>query len=315
MKDNWRKAKFGDVAQVVTGSTPSTQKPEYFGGNIPFVTPVELDNNSPIMTSKTTLTELGAEQVRVLPSETVLVCCIGSLGKIGIAGTRLVTNQQINSLIFDKTKVLPRYGYHYCRTLKHYLEQIAPSTTLPIINKSRFSALEIPLPPLPEQKRIAEILDKADALREKRRLALQKLDMLLQSVFLDMFGDPVKNPKGWDVVPVSSFVSNFQGGKSLLPESSENIECKFRVLKVSAVTELTYKPEQSKPVPLEYMPPQEHFVHPGDLLFSRANTSELVGAVSYVWQTPDNLLLPDKLWRFVWKEKDAVNPLFIVPAR
>ena len=99
MKENWRKARLGDVAQVVTGNTPSTSKPEYFGGEIPFVTPAELDKNLPITKSKTTLTALGAEQSRLLPSETVMVCCIGSLGKIGIAGTTLVTNQQINSLI------------------------------------------------------------------------------------------------------------------------------------------------------------------------------------------------------------------------
>lgn len=212
MKFNWRKAKFGDVAQVITGSTPSTQKSEYFGGEIPFVTPAELDSSLPITISKTTLTTLGAEQARILPSEAVMVCCIGSLGKVGIAGMSLVTNQQINSLIFDKTKVFPRYGFHYCRTLKHYLEHIAPSTTLPIINKSRFSAIEIPLPPLPEQKRIAEVLDKADALREKRRLALQKLGTLLQSVFLEMFGDPVKNPKGWKKEKIGNLMVIRRGG-------------------------------------------------------------------------------------------------------
>jgi len=64
------------------------------------------------------------------------------------------------------------------------------------------NAIQIPLPPLAEQKRIAEVLDKADALREKRRRGLQKLDTLLQSVFLEMFGDPVKNPKGWEKVRI-----------------------------------------------------------------------------------------------------------------
>jgi type I restriction enzyme S subunit len=74
---------------------------------------------------------------------------------------------------------------------------MAPATTVPIVSKSRFEALRIPLPPLPEQRRIAEILDKADALRAKRRAALAQLDTLTQSIFLDMFGDPATNPKGW----------------------------------------------------------------------------------------------------------------------
>ena len=64
-------------------------------------------------------------------------------------------------------------------------------------------------------------------------------------------------------------------------------------------------------MPDSYEPPGEHFVCPGDLLFSRANTTELVGAVAYVDSTPQNLLLPDKLWRFVWRQPAMVEPLFV----
>ena len=206
----WLKLPFSKVAEVVTGTTPQTKIAEYYGGTIPFVTPGDLNAFSYIKSTSSSLTQLGVSKARILPAESTMVCCIGSLGKVGFAGIELVTNQQINSLIFDKDKVYPRYGFHFCKTLKPLLEQIAPNTTLPIINKSRFSEIEIPLPPLPEQKRIAAILDKADALREHRRQAIAKLDELLQSVFIDMFGDPVTNPKGWsqsilgDIAEVSS---------------------------------------------------------------------------------------------------------------
>ena len=189
--------RFSDVARIVTGKTPATSNRLFFGGHIPFVTPGDLDGGSPIVVTKTQLTEEGAGEVNQLPEGSVLVSCIGSLGKIGIAGVNVCTNQQINALVFDTTLVEPRYGYHFCKTLKPYLEGIAPATTLPIINKSRFSEIEMPLPPLTEQRRIASILDKADALRTKRRETIVKLDQLLQSVFLEMFGDPVTNPKGW----------------------------------------------------------------------------------------------------------------------
>ena len=69
---------------------------------------------------------------------------------------------------------------------------------LPRLSPKQLAALQIPLPPLDQQKRIARILDAADALRAKRREALAQLDTLLQSTFLDMFGDPVTNPMGWD---------------------------------------------------------------------------------------------------------------------
>lgn len=104
---------------------------------------------------------------------------------------------------------------------------------LPRISPRVLEEFEIPLPPLDEQKRIAEVLDKADALRQKRRLALQKLDSLLQSVFIDMFGDPVTNPKGWNVENLGD-VSRLVSGNSL-PEGEEFIEQKdgLFLLKVS----------------------------------------------------------------------------------
>ena len=198
---SWPADLLGNVSEVVTGSTPSKKKPEYYGDIIPFITPSEL-NDSEISNPKVYLSNEGAEVARVLPVDSVLVCCIGSLGKVGYARKEMATNQQINSLIFDTNKVYPRFGYHYCKTLKPLLDHIGPSTTVAIVNKSRFSELSIPLPPLKEQKRIAAILDKADAIRRKRQQAIDLTDQLLRSVFLDMFGDPVMNPKGWDVVPV-----------------------------------------------------------------------------------------------------------------
>jgi type I restriction enzyme S subunit len=82
-------------------------------------------------------------------------------------------------------------------------------------------------------------------------------------------------------------------------------------LKVSAVTAMTYLPGESKPLPDTYEPPDEHFVRPGDLLFSRANTTDLVGVVALVDKTPKNVVLPDKLWRFVWRTPVLAEPTFV----
>ena len=172
--------------------------------------------------------------------------------------------------------------------------------------------LTVPLPPLKEQHRIAAILDQAETLRTQRRTALALLDSLTQSLFLDMFGDPVANDRGWPKVTVNDFVAGFESGKSLVADDEEDSASKYRVLKVSAVTSLEYKPEQSKAVPTDYAPPQSHIVRAGDLLFSRANTSELIGATAYVEETPDNLLLPDKLWRFVWHAPSKAAPLYVM---
>lgn len=197
---------------VQTGSTPSTSEVKYWGGSIPFVTPAELDQNHPITIAPRTLTDEGACQSRLLQEGAVMVCCIGSLGKIGIAGRSVVTNQQINSIEFDQQKIWPKFGYYACQRLKPKLLSMAPSTTIPIINKSRFEQLEIPVPPLPEQRRIASILDQANTLRAKRRAALAQLDDLYQSIFIEMFGDPATNPKKWPLKTLKELGKVSTGG-------------------------------------------------------------------------------------------------------
>jgi type I restriction enzyme S subunit len=147
-----------------------------------------------------------------VPKDSVLVCCIGSLGKVGITGREVAFNQQINALVFNEKLVCPRYGYHYCRTLKPLLSHMAPSTTVAIVNKSRFQSLEIPFPPLEEQRRIAAILDKADGVRRKRKEAIRLTEELLKSTFLEMFGDPVTNPKGWEICELQNVCNRVTDG-------------------------------------------------------------------------------------------------------
>jgi type I restriction enzyme S subunit len=200
---------------------------------------------------------------------------------------------------------------YLCRVLENYdVKPFVTGTTRGKLTKAGASEIAIPLPPLAEQRRIAEVLDRAEALRAKRRAALAELDALTQSLFLDLFGDPVTNPK-WPEVMVSDFVAGFESGKSIVADDEDDTTSPYRVLKVSAVTSLEFRPEQSKAMPPDYSPPPSHFVRAGDLLFSRANTAELIGATAYVASTPPNLLLPDKLWRFVWHKTPKADPHFV----
>jgi type I restriction enzyme S subunit len=171
--------------------------------------------------------------------------------------------------------------------------------------------LTVPLPRLAEQRRLADILDGADRLRDMRRKALANLDMLLQAMFLNHFGDPEINPKHWPVELVGSYVAAFQGGKSFASDGSTGVAAQYRILRISAVTGMTFRPQESKPAPDYYIPPTDHVVRQGDLLISRANTSELVGAIAYVESSASNLLLPDKIWRFVWRTPCRAEPMFI----
>jgi len=186
---SWPLVQLKDIGNIVTGSTPSKSKPEYFGSDIPFISPSELGKSIYVDKAKQSLTEAGGKVSRLLPKNTVMVCCIGSLGKAAITATQVATNQQINSIIVDETIADPLFVYFYCLTLKPLLEAMAPATTVAIINKTRFSELKMPLPPLSVQKKIAMALEKADTLRGQCHQMEQELNTLAQSVFLDMFGD------------------------------------------------------------------------------------------------------------------------------
>jgi type I restriction enzyme S subunit len=172
------------------------------------------------------------------------------------------------------------------------------------VSRDDLLALDIPELPLDEQRRIAAILDHADTLRAKRRQALAHLDSLPQAIFHRMFGDP---DDATAAVPFGD-IATLSGGRNLVADDS-SADSAYRVLKISAVTTGQFRPEESKPLPSDYTPPTTHLVRQGDLLMSRANTAELVGAVAYVHSTPDSLALPDKVWRFAWRDPHS-SPLF-----
>lgn len=198
----WPQQSICSLGKISTGYTPKTSEQKFWDGEIPFITPSELNESVPIISAPRSLSEAGAREARLLQEGTVMVCCIGSLGKVGIAGRTVSTNQQINSIEFDTRLVYPKFGYYACRLLKPKLETMAPATTLAIVSKSKFESLKIPVPPLSAQHRIADILDRAEALRAKRRMAIAQLDTLIQSIFIEMFGDPATNPKGWKRVSI-----------------------------------------------------------------------------------------------------------------
>ncbi len=194
----WDIQRLSDLGEIVTGNTPSKKQSHYFGGDVPWVKPGDLDKFEDIVKTEEYLSDEGAKHARILPSHSVLVSCIGNLGKVGVAGRPLATNQQINAIVFSE-KIFPRYGYYACRRLQRIMEHHAPATTLPIITKTRFSELKIPVPPLSVQQKIASVLSTAESALEKRRQTLRLADDFLKSAFLEMFGEPSKNPRNWHI--------------------------------------------------------------------------------------------------------------------
>ncbi|MFG0607563.1 restriction endonuclease subunit S [Vibrio mimicus] len=194
----------------------------------------------------------------------------------------------------------------------HQIGGMSSGATLPGVNASKLSELEIPLPPLDEQKRIAAILDKADAIRQKRKQAISLADEFLRSVFLDMFGDPVTNPKGWSRKEIKEGVSRITSGWSAKGDSRPCGQGEVGVLKISAVTSGEFKPKENKFVEKHIIPEGKNLIFPkkGDLLFSRANTRELVAATCIVPKDCDDVFLPDKLWNIELSSEELMPEYF-----
>ncbi len=190
LPDGWTQCRLGDVGKIITGNTPPKSDPSNYGGNIPWVKPPDLNSDEPITKTKEYLSEKGAKLARIIPKNSVMVACIGNLGKIGIAGCELATNQQINSIIFYDF-VLPKYGFYYCHTIKNYLHAMASSTVLKIINKSRFSKIPFVLCPLPEQRlivhRIETLLDKVKKSKENLDKVLKNMKKFREAVLKKAF--------------------------------------------------------------------------------------------------------------------------------
>ncbi|MCB0263258.1 MAG: restriction endonuclease subunit S [Calditrichaeota bacterium] len=201
------------------------------------------------------------------------------------------------------------YVGRYLQSKFDFIRSNCSGATIPHVRRDILEELQIPLPPINEQKRIATILDKADAIRQKRRESLRLADEFLRATFLDMFGDPVTNPKGWEKVFLRDAILDIISGWSIKGESRKKRRGELGILKVSAVTSGYFKPQEHKTI--SEPPTGRNLIHPekDDLLFSRANTRELVAATCIVNQNYPDLLLPDKLWKLIFNE-DLIDPYF-----
>jgi type I restriction enzyme S subunit len=180
----WQWVTLQDVADVVTGNTPSTSNAENYGGLIPFFKPPQLNDMS-VSEAPETLSNKGIEKARLLPPKSVLVSCIGILGKTAITKITSATNQQINAIVFESL-VQPEYGFYYTQTLSTWLKEHSSATTVAIINKGKFEAAPFPLPPFSEQTRIVakleELLSDLDAGVAELKSAQKKLAQYRQSL-------------------------------------------------------------------------------------------------------------------------------------
>jgi len=240
-----------------------------------------------------------------------------------IAAVVMVKEEYPNLLLSDKTLRLvpnkavacPNYLLHVLRTplVRGHFERHATGTSgsMRNISQENIGATKIPLPPLPEQRRIAGILDKADAIRRKRGEGIRLTEELLRSTFLEMFGDPVANERGWLREPLSELLDHIDSGWSPKCHDRRAESDEWAVLKLGAVTYCKYQPEENKALPDSEEAQPDLEVKAGDLLMTRKNTYDLVAASAFVFETPPRMMLPDLIFRLRINEKAPVRAEYL----
>lgn len=220
----WPRARLGDCAEIISGATPKTSIGEFWDGDVYWATPKDLSDldGHVIASTPRTITAAGLRScgASVLPSGSVLFSSRAPIGLVAVNTVPMATNQGFKSFIPRSDLLDSGYLAHWLRTNRKLLESLGNGATFKEVSKAVVSRVEIPLPPVPEQRRIAEVLDRADELRTKRREALGLLRDLTQSIFLEMFGDPdVSRP---DLVPLETLCSRITDGTHQSPKWAEN---------------------------------------------------------------------------------------------
>ncbi|MBI0181896.1 restriction endonuclease subunit S [Snodgrassella sp. W8158] len=188
---SWIQIRIGDTGFCVTGNTPSTKDSSNYGGGIPYIKPPQL-NNKIVSVGDESLSEKGAKLARILPKNSVLISCIGNLGKTALNTVPVAFNQQINAII-PNNAILSKFLFYQAQSteFRHQLEEKATATTISIVNKSNFEKILVNIAPLNEQKRIVakieELFSELDNGIAALKTAREQLKVYRQSVLKHAF--------------------------------------------------------------------------------------------------------------------------------
>lgn len=260
----WREFKIKDIGTVITGTTPSSKIPEYFGTDIPFVTPTDFKYYFKYCDrTDRFLSKIGADKYknRLLPPQSVLVTCIGSdMGKVAISKEVVITNQQINSIIVS-SEFSSDFVYYSLIAIYDTLRTYGQSgTAVPIVNKTDFENITLLIPPLPEQKAIAEVLssldDKIDLLTRQNKT----LEDLGQAFFRKWFVEDAS--EDWEEKGLDE-IADFLNGLPLQKYPYKS----GKPMNVIKIKELNSGYSENTDICSSDVP-EKYIVHPGDVIFS-----------------------------------------------
>ena len=266
------KYKLGEICEIVSGSTPKTGIAEYWDGNLKWITPAEIDDESYIITdSARKLTELGVKKTGLssFPSGTVILSSRAPIGKVAIAGCEMYCNQGFKNLICSD-RINNRYLYWFLKGNTAYLNSLGRGATFKEISKKIVSDIEINVPEISQQLAAVDALERVSEIIRLRKNQLQKSDELVKARFVELFGDPISNPHGFDKVDLSELADIKIGPFGSLLHKGDYIEGGYALLNPSHIIDGKIAPDSELTVSREkYEELSAYHLKAGDVVMGR----------------------------------------------
>ncbi|HQO09128.1 MAG TPA: restriction endonuclease subunit S [Clostridiales bacterium] len=238
--EEWQEKRLGEIGKITTGSTPSTFVEKYYNGEYLFVSPFDISDKKYIFTTQKTLTEEGFKKTRNIKKCSVLFVCIGStIGKIAVAGTDLATNQQINAITCEH-EAQNEFVYYSLLKKADQIKLMAGEQAVPIINKSNFETVKLPMTSPAEQKKISEFLSdidtKIEKLTRKKELTEQYKKGAMQKIFSQKIrfkDDNGKNYPDWQEKRLGEVATIKRGASSQYLKYVNNSSEGVRLIRIT----------------------------------------------------------------------------------
>jgi type I restriction enzyme S subunit len=294
-----------EFAEVITGGTPSTTKPEYWDGDVPWLNSGSL-NEGVITAPSKFITQLGLanSSAKLMPKDTVLVALTGATtGQVGYLAIEASANQSVTGILPSKEHH-PKYLYFFLKSQRQKMLGDAFGGAQPHINQKYVKDFKIPIPPLDDQIRIAHLLGKVEGLIAQRKQHLQQLDDLLKSVFLEMFGDPMRNEKKWEQTTIGELAIDVKYGTSASAQGGQ-----YKYIRMNNITQNGYWDlENLKYIDVDEKELEKYSLMKGDLVFNRTNSKDLVGKTA-VYDRDETVVIAGYLIRV--RFGNQANPWFV----
>ena len=291
-------ARLGGVCTIVSGTTPKSNHSEYWNGDLNWVTPAELtDETDTIYETQRKITSQAVidSSLKSFPAGTVLLSSRAPIGKVAIAGTEMYCNQGFKNLICSE-KIYNRYLYHFLKNKTAYLNSLGRGATFKEISKSIVENIEIPLPSLEEQQEIAAVLDKVSDLITKRRQQLEKLDLLVKARFVEMFGDMVQNPKEWSCRSLEE-MANIVSGITKGRKTKENDLIEVPYMAVSNVKDGYIDWTTIKTILATRSEIEMYRIMPNDVLMTEGGDPDKLGRGAIIYAPLENCIHQNHIFR------------------